>query len=93
MRGTAEKYAGTVSGCTAMFHCGTTFIYNNVHRRNFARSQKLQTMGHVDDTKSFITFSPCDLSKAVSDLNDGLNEISKWCCEYSPLINPKKLGF
>ena len=47
-------------------------------------------MGYVDDTKTFITFSPCDLSKAVSDLNEDLNEISKWCCENSLLINPQK---
>ena len=52
-----------------------------------------KSMGYVDDTKSLITFSPCDLSKAVSDLNEGLNEISKWCCEHSPLINPKKQRF
>lgn len=48
------------------------------------------SMGYVDDTKTFITFSPCDLSKAVSDLNEDLNEISKWCCENSLLINPAK---
>ena len=31
-------------------------------------SRDCKSMGYVDDAKIFITFSPCDLSKAVSDL-------------------------
>ena len=46
-------------------------------------------MGYVDDTKTFIAIPPRDLSNgnAISDLNEDLNEISRWCCANSLLSN------
>ena len=37
-----------------------------------------------------IAFPPRDLSSAISDLNEDLNEISRWCCANSLLINSEK---
>ena len=52
--------------------------------------RRCKSMGYVDDTKTFIAFPPRDLSSAISDLNEDLNEISRWCCANSLLINSEK---
>ena len=52
--------------------------------------RRCKSMGYVDDKKIFIAFPPRDLSSAISDLNEDLNEISRWCCANSLLINSEK---
>ena len=49
-----------------------------------------QTMGYVDVTKILLSLPPCNVSKAVDALNSDIEEVSRWCCANSLLINPDK---
>ena len=49
-----------------------------------------RALGYVDDTKIFLALPSCQLSDAVTAVNQDLRDISRWCCANSLLINPDK---
>ena len=49
-----------------------------------------QTACYVDDSKLYLKFKINELCNAVSAVNSDLNEICKWCCHNSLLMNPDK---
>ena len=49
-----------------------------------------QTACYVDDYKLYLKFKTNKLCNAVSAVNSDLNEICRWCCHNSLLMNPDK---
>ena len=49
-----------------------------------------QTACYVDDSKLYLKFKTDELCNAVSAVNSDLNEICRWCCHNSLLMNPDK---
>ena len=49
-----------------------------------------QTACYVDDSKLYLKFKTNKLCNAVSAVNSDLNEICRWCCHNSLLVNPDK---
>ena len=49
-----------------------------------------QTASYVDDSKLYLKFKTNELRNAVSAVNSDLNEICRWCCHNSLLMNPDK---
>ena len=49
-----------------------------------------QTACYVDDPKRYLKFKTNELCNAVSAVNSDLNEICRWCCHNSLLMNPDK---
>ena len=49
-----------------------------------------QTACYVDDSKLYLKFKTNELCNAVSAVNSDLNEICRWCCHNSLLVNPDK---
>ena len=49
-----------------------------------------QTACYVDDSKFYLQFKTMELCNAVSAVNSDLNEICRWCCHNSLLMNPDK---
>ena len=45
---------------------------------------------YVDDCKLYLSFPSQDLEVAVSNLNEDLDNICRWCCQNSLLINSDK---
>ena len=50
-----------------------------------------QTACYVDDSKLYLKFKTNELCNAVSAVNFALNEICRWCCRNSLLMNPDKI--
>ena len=49
-----------------------------------------QTACYFDDSKHYLKFKTNELCNAVSVVNFDLNEICRWCCHNSLLVNPDK---
>ena len=45
---------------------------------------------YVDDSKLYLSFLSSDMSTAIHNLNADLEQVSRWCCQNSLLINPDK---
>ena len=45
---------------------------------------------YVDDSKLYLSFPSSDMSTAIHNLNADLEQVSRWCCQNSLLINPDK---
>ena len=52
--------------------------------------KRCQSASYVDDSKLYLKFKTNELCNAVSAVNSDLNEICKWCCYNSLLLNPDK---
>ena len=52
-----------------------------------------QTACYVDDYNLSLKFKTNKLCNAVSAVNSDLNEICRWCCHNSLLMNPDKTKF
>ena len=48
---------------------------------------------YVDDSKVSLSFSIQDISKAKLALEEDLNNVARWCCTNSLLLNPDKTKF
>ena len=44
----------------------------------------------IDHSKLYLKFKTNELRNAVSAVNSDLNEICRWCCDNSLLMNPDK---
>ena len=45
---------------------------------------------YVDDSKLYLSFPSSTVSTAIDNLNMDLENVTKWCCQNSLLINPDK---
>ena len=45
---------------------------------------------YVDDSKLYLSFPSSDMSTAIHNLNADLEQVCRWCCQNSLLINPDK---
>ena len=48
---------------------------------------------YVDDSKISLSFSIQDKLEAKRVLEEDLNNVARWCCANSPLLNPDKTKF
>ena len=76
------------------FHRGPFLAPLTVNIDDLLTVPKLcQTACYVDNSKLYLKFKTNELGNAVSAVNSDLNEICRWCCDSSLLMNPDKTNF